>query len=446
MTKNEFDYQLKLLLIGDAGVGKTCVLLRYTNDSFNSIVNTTIGIDFTIKKLSFNKKRLKVQIWDTAGHESFRHITRSYYRGADAVMLLYDVTNRSTLDGIRRWIDDIMSPPPLHKKDNVICGDDNKVYKILIGCKCDLNSYRKITWEEGSAMAKEFKMDFFEVSAKTNYNIIEAFSKLYDDVMQSKYDTGRGSSIASSLSLISSDNSHHHHHHRPRQPSSKNNNNNNRSLREEMMSRKFQDHAVPIMLYGSSSWWNKVKTNGIYVPDCLHNYALREHRALQQSFGLFWYRNISAAAVTTVLVYEDNDDECGGGGGTWYVKDDTTILASISSNISTSEFELPHQILSTIWKERVRILLFFDWTTNSPNLKCIPYDDDDAKNIKPAADIFFSKAKNKEEEQHQDDDDTDQEGGYVNMDLFVEYSKHPESLGLTIPLFVRFCQVKISVL
>lgn len=179
--------------------------------------------------LSFNKKRLKVQIWDTAGHESFRHITRSYYRGADAVMLLYDVTNRVTLDGIRRWIDDIMSPPHPYKKDNVICGDDNKVYKILIGCKCDLNSHRKITWDEGNAMAKEFKMDFFEVSAKTNYNIIEAFSKLYDDVMQSKYDAVRGSSIASSLSLISSDNSHHN----SRQSSSKNN---NRSLREELMS------------------------------------------------------------------------------------------------------------------------------------------------------------------------------------------------------------------
>jgi small GTP-binding protein len=434
-------------LIGDAGVGKTCVLLRYTNDSFNSIVNTTIGIDFIIKKLSFNKKRLRVQIWDTAGHESFRHITRSYYRGVDAVMLLYDVTNRSTLDGIRRWINDLMSPPPSCKNNNVICGDDNKVYKILIGCKCDLNSYRKITWEEGNAMAKEFKMDFFEVSAKTNYNIIEAFSKLYDDVMQSKYDdVMRGSSIASSLPLISSDYSHHHHH--PRQPSSKNNNN-NRSLRDEMMSSMFQDHAVPIMLYGSSSWWNKVKINGIYVPDCLHNYALREHRALHQSFGLFWYRNISTA-TTTVLVYEDNDNDGGGGGGgggTWYVKDGTSILASISSNIrSTTQFELPHKILSTVWKERVRILFFY-WTTDSPNLKCIPYDDDDAKDTKPAADMFFFKAKKKKDDDDDDNDkDDDDQEGYVNMDLFVEYSKHPESLGLTVPLFVRFCQIKIAVL
>ena len=127
MTKNEFDYQLKLLLIGDAGVG-----IRYTNDSFNSIVNTTIGIDFTLKKLSFNQKRLKVQIWDTAGHESFRQVTKSYYRGADAVMLLYGVTNRSTLDGIRRWIDDIMSPPPPYNKDNVICGSDDKHIDAVI--------------------------------------------------------------------------------------------------------------------------------------------------------------------------------------------------------------------------------------------------------------------------------------------------------------------------
>lgn len=439
MTKNEFDYQVKLLLIGDAGVGKTCVLLRYTNDSFNPIVNATIGIDFTIKKLSFNKKRLKVQIWDTAGHESFRHITRSYYRGVDAVMFIYDVTNRSTLDGIRRWINDIMLSPsssPLYKEDNVTCGDDNKVYKILIGSKCDLNSHRKISWDEGNALAKEFNMEFFEVSAKTNYNIIEAFSKLYDDVMQSKYEPVSGSIIASHHSLISSsDNTHH-----PRQLSSSSKKTNTTSLQQEekmmMMSRMFQDHAVPVIIHGASSWWNKVKINGIYVPDCLHNYALRDHRALLLSLGLFWYRNISTA-ITTVLVYDCDD-------GTWYVKDGTTILASIKdvsstefsiNNVSSTEFSLPHKILSSVWKERVR-MLFFYWTTNSPNLKCIPYhDDDNNKQIRP--DIIF-KFKAKEEEDRDDD--------YVNMDMFVECCKHPESLGLTVPLFVRYCQVRIAVL
>ena len=367
MKNNECDYQLKLLLLGDSGVGKTCVLLRYVDDTFKELYFTTIGIDFAIKKLSFNKKRLKVQIWDTGGQERFREITTSYFRGTDAIILLYDVTNRRSFDSIRNWISLIQTH-----------GDVN-VFKILIGNKCDLNDRRSISWDEGNDLAKEFEMNFFEVSGKTNYNITKAFSNIFDNVMQSKY-----------------------------------------SVQEYInkMSHMFQDHAVPIIIYGASSWWNKVKINGIYVPDCLHNYALREHSDLK-SLGLFWYRNISTA-VTTVLVYGGSDDE---DDNTWYVKDGTTILARIN-NVRSKKFELPHKIQQSEWKESVRVLFFY-WTTNSPNLKCIPYDDEQ---IRP--DIFLKA--------------TDQD--YVDMDMFVEYSKHPESLGLTIPLFVRFCQVKIAVL
>jgi Ras-related protein Rab-8A len=359
MERYEWDYQLKLLLVGDSGVGKTCVLLRYTNDSFKPTFITTIATDFKIKNLSFNKKRLKVQIWDMAGQERFRTITTSYFRGADVFMLVYDVTDRNSFYSIRNWIAQIK----MH-------ADVNKMKILIIGNKCDRDDCRSISWEEGNALAKEYKMDFFEVSAKTNYNITEAFSRICDNVMQSKY-----------------------------------------LVKESSM---FQDHAVPIIIYGASSWWNKVKINGIYVPDCLQNYAFREHSALK-SLGLFWYRNISTA-VTTVLIYGGGDDN------TWYVKDGTTILARIS-NVRSKKFEFPNKIQSE-WTESVRVL-FFNWTTNSPNLRCIPYDDEQ---IRP--DIIL-KATNVD---------------YVNMDIFVEYSKHPESLGLTVPLFVRFCQVKIAVL
>lgn len=375
MKNNECDYQLKLLLVGDSGVGKTCVLCRYANVSFQDI--STIGTDFKIKNVSFNKKRLKVQIWDTAGQERFRTITTTFFHSHhDAIILLYDVTNRETFNSIRNWIAQIQ-----------IHGDVN-VLKILIGNKCDLDDRRSISWEEGNRLAKEFEMDFFEVSGKTNYNITEAFSKIYDNItlIQSKVNF-----------KYSVEESRMH---------------SKYSVKE---SRMFQDHAVPIIIYGASSWWNKVKINGIYVPDCLHNYALREHSALK-SLGLFWYRNISAA-VTTVLVYGGEDDN------TWYVKDGTTILARIN-NVHSKKFELPHKMQQSEWKESVRVLFFY-WTTNSPNLKCIPYDDEQ---IRP--DIFL-KATDKD---------------YVDMDMFVEYSKHPESLGLTIPLFVRFCQVKIAVL
>jgi len=387
---NDFDYKLKLLLVGDSGVGKTCVLFRYVHDELPPTFITTIGIDFTLKKLSFNKKRLRVQIWDTPGQERYRTQTTSYFRGCDVIILLYDVTDRNSFIGIRNWIAQIQ-----------IHGDVN-VFKMLLGNKCDLDYKRVVSWEEGNDLAKEYKMDFFEVSCITNYNITEAFSKIYDNVMQSRYSVKeKNNAIQSRYSVKEIYNAIQSRY----------------SVKEKYnnkMSRMFQDHAVPIIIYGASSWWNKVKINGIYVPDCLHDYALREHSDLK-SLGLFWYRNISTA-VTTVLVYGGDDDN------TWYVKDGSTILARIN-NVRSKEFELPHKIQS-VWKESVRVL-FFNWTTNAPNLKCIPYDDEQ---IRP--DIFLK--------------DTDQD--YVDMDMFVEYSKHPESLGLTVPLFVRFCQVKIAVL
>ena len=227
MMNNDCEYQLKLLLVGDSSVGKTCVLLRYVDDRLPPSFITTIGINFKIKKLSFNKKRLRVQIWDTAGQERYRTTTASYFRGPDAFILLYDVTDRNSFIGIRTWISMIR----MHA--------DMNVFKILLGNKCDLDYKRAVSWEEGNYLAKEFEMDFFEVSGKTNYNITEAFSKIYDTVMQSRY-----------------------------------------SVKEKYnnkMSRMFQDHAVPIIIFGASSWWNKVKINGIYVPDCLNNHALREH-------------------------------------------------------------------------------------------------------------------------------------------------------------------------
>ena len=118
-----FDMQIKLLMIGDsgksnncykingillylfiAGVGKTCLLLRYANDSFSPTFITTIGIDFKIKNIQLEGKRIKLQIWDTAGQERFRTITTSYFRGATGILLVYDVTDRQTFTSIRNWV------------------------------------------------------------------------------------------------------------------------------------------------------------------------------------------------------------------------------------------------------------------------------------------------------------------------------------------------------
>ena len=107
-TKNKnYDHLFKLLLIGDSGVGKTCILFRFSDDAFNTTFISTIGIDFKIKTIDIGGKRVKLQIWDTAGQERFHTITTSYYRGANGIMLVYDITNPKSFDNITKWLKNI---------------------------------------------------------------------------------------------------------------------------------------------------------------------------------------------------------------------------------------------------------------------------------------------------------------------------------------------------
>eukprot|EP01099_Mayorella_cantabrigiensis_P000865 TRINITY_DN1367_c0_g1_i3.p1 TRINITY_DN1367_c0_g1~~TRINITY_DN1367_c0_g1_i3.p1 ORF type:complete len:210 (-),score=45.88 TRINITY_DN1367_c0_g1_i3:386-958(-) len=121
-----YDYLIKLLLIGDSGVGKSCLLLRFSDDSFTPSFITTIGIDFKIRTIELDGKRIKLQIWDTAGQERFRTITTAYYRGAMGILLVYDVTDEKSFQNIRNWIRNIEQ----HATESV--------NKMLIGNKCDM--------------------------------------------------------------------------------------------------------------------------------------------------------------------------------------------------------------------------------------------------------------------------------------------------------------------
>lgn len=167
---NAFDMQIKLLMIGDSGVGKTCLLLRYANDSFSPTFITTIGIDFKIKNIQLDGKRIKLQIWDTAGQERFRTITTSYFRGAQGILLVYDVTDRNSFISIRNWVAQIQ----MHA--------DVNVNKILIGNKCDVQDQRAISYEEGEALAKEYNIHFYETSAKQDLNVEKSFITIATDV------------------------------------------------------------------------------------------------------------------------------------------------------------------------------------------------------------------------------------------------------------------------
>jgi len=169
MASAKHDMLIKLLLIGDSRVGKSCLLLRFADNDFMSMV-ATIGIDFKIRTVEMDGKRVKLQIWDTAGQERFRTITTAYYRGAMGILLVYDVTDDQTFTNIRGWMRNIDQ----HATESV--------NKILIGNKCDMVSDRKVDSAKGQAIADEYGIKFFETSAKESHNVEEAFLSIARDI------------------------------------------------------------------------------------------------------------------------------------------------------------------------------------------------------------------------------------------------------------------------
>jgi len=165
-----YDYLIKLLLIGDSGVGKSCLLLRFSDDSFTPSFITTIGIDFKIRTIDLEGKRIKLQIWDTAGQERFRTITTAYYRGAMGILLVYDVTDEKSFNNIRNWIRNIEQ----HATESV--------NKILIGNKCDMVEKKVVDSTRGKALADEYSIKYLETSAKNSINVDEAFITLAKDI------------------------------------------------------------------------------------------------------------------------------------------------------------------------------------------------------------------------------------------------------------------------
>jgi len=172
-----YDYLIKLLLIGDSGVGKSCLLLRFCEDSFTPSFITTIGIDFKIRTVEIDGKKIKLQIWDTAGQERFRTITTAYYRGAMGILLVYDVTDEKSFMSIRNWI------------ANVDQFAQDSVNRILVGNKCDMTTKKVVDYSAGKALADEFGIRFLETSAKNSTNVDEAFISLARDIKKRAIDT-----------------------------------------------------------------------------------------------------------------------------------------------------------------------------------------------------------------------------------------------------------------
>ncbi|EPR60203.1 small GTP binding protein rab1a, putative [Toxoplasma gondii ME49] len=168
--KPEYDYLFKLLLIGDSGVGKSCLLLRFADDTYTESYISTIGVDFKIRTIDLDGKTVKLQIWDTAGQERFRTITSSYYRGAHGIIIVYDVTDRESFNNVKNWMMEI---------DKYAM---EGVSKLLVGNKCDLTSKRTVTYEEGKEFADSCNMRFIETSAKNAHNVEQAFHIMASEI------------------------------------------------------------------------------------------------------------------------------------------------------------------------------------------------------------------------------------------------------------------------
>ena len=163
----DYDYLFKVLVIGESGSGKTSIITRYVDETFYESCHFTIGIDFKIKRVSFEDKEMKLQIWDTAGQERFRTITSAYYRGCHGIFVVYDVTNKDSFANVEKWVSEARKQAP--KDANI----------VLIGNKSDLESRREISYDVGYQVASSLGVSsFFEVSAKTGSNIREAFDEL----------------------------------------------------------------------------------------------------------------------------------------------------------------------------------------------------------------------------------------------------------------------------
>ncbi|XP_055549004.1 ras-related protein Rab-35-like [Wyeomyia smithii] len=172
MNRNHY-HMFKLLILGDSGVGKSSLLVRFADNEFSPSFLTTVGVDLKIRNMTIDGERVKVQIWDTAGQERFRTITNTYYRGAHGVIIVYDVTNGESFANVKRWISEIDS-------------NCDTVTKVLVGNKNDDLSRKVVLTEDAERFAKQMNITLFETSAKHDVNIGTMFTAITQEVLEHK--------------------------------------------------------------------------------------------------------------------------------------------------------------------------------------------------------------------------------------------------------------------
>ena len=170
MNEENYDYIMKLILLGDSSVGKTNILTKYLKNFFDPDSKATVGVEFGTKSVEIEGKKIKVQIWDTAGEERYKSITSTYYKGAKGAFIVYDITRKITFESIDKWIGDL--------KNN---GDENIII-YLVGNKNDLNDKREVDKNEAMNKAEKYNIAFMETSALSGDNIQKIFQDLIEKV------------------------------------------------------------------------------------------------------------------------------------------------------------------------------------------------------------------------------------------------------------------------
>lgn len=181
MKPKSNDETIKILMLGESGVGKSSILTRFVDDKFSTNFLTTLGVEYKHKTIMINDKKVMTQVWDTAGQEKFRTITPVYYRKVDGVVMVYDITDRNSFESINYWMKNL--------KDNA----DSNIKVILIGNKFDLADKRAVSKEEGDNLAESYGLKFMEASAKSRHNVNDLFASLSVDILEYRQNTGNSS-------------------------------------------------------------------------------------------------------------------------------------------------------------------------------------------------------------------------------------------------------------
>ena len=171
-----YDERIQIIMVGESGVGKTSLIRRYTNNIFNTNHLETIGIEFFNKEERINDQIIQIKLWDTAGQEIFHPLTKNFYRKADGIIIVYDITNKESFDRIQDWVKSVYDNTDTYKE----------IQMIIVGNKIDLEENREVSKEEGMKIGKYFEIDFFEASAKNAEGVRNFLIKIIEDILNNK--------------------------------------------------------------------------------------------------------------------------------------------------------------------------------------------------------------------------------------------------------------------